>query len=105
MADVRNNIFDSTIGAGQQKTWLDSKVTRRSLTEDLHKESLTKKTERANEAAKNFLGDLTKRAEVRHGLEERSVQRRRLEEDMLRRKADEYREKLRRYLRPELRGD
>ena len=105
MADIRENIFDSTIGANQDKTWLDSKVMRRELTEDLHKESLSKRAERANEAARSFLGDLTKRAEVRHGLEERSIERRRREEDILRQKADEYRERLRKYLRPELRAD
>lgn len=98
MAEVRDNLFDSTIGASSERTWLDNKILRRELAEDIGREGLTKRAERATQAAEDFRDDLTRRAELRTGIEKKSAEIRRREEDLLRRKADEYRERLRRYL-------
>jgi hypothetical protein len=103
MAENRTNIFDTTVGVCGESTWLDKKVLRRELTQDLNRESLHRRTERASEAADNFRDDLTRRAKLRNGIEKKSVEVRRKEEEVLRQKADEYRERLRKKLSTNLR--
>lgn len=105
MAEIRNNLFDTTMGVRSEHTWLDKKVMRRELTEDLNRESLSKRAERAVEAAEEFRDDLSRRAEARNGIEKKSVEIRRREEEILRRKADEYRERLRKKLPADLREE
>jgi hypothetical protein len=102
MEQARMNIFDATLGVRGEKTWLDSKVMRRELTEDLERGAFTDRVEKANQAAESFRDGIAKRAEMRNGLEERSKESRRQHEEMLKRKAEEYREKLRAKLRPDV---
>jgi hypothetical protein len=99
---ARVNLFDATLGARGEKTWLDSKVMRRELTEDLQRSGMAQRQEKAGQVADIFRDTLSKRAEMRSGLEQRSKESRRLHEEMLKRKAEEYREKLRSKLRAEV---
>jgi hypothetical protein len=99
---ARVNLFDATLGARGEKSWLDSKVMRRELTEDLQRNGMAQRQERAGQVADIFRDTLSKRAEMRSGLEQRSKESRRLHEEMLKRKAEEYREKLRSKLRAEV---
>jgi hypothetical protein len=102
MTQARPNIFDATLGVSGQQTWLDSKVMRRELTEDLQRAALTERKSKAEEEAEMFREILSKRAEKRDGLEKKSAELRKLQEEIMRRKADEYRERLRSKLRPDV---
>lgn len=99
---ARLNLFDATVGVRGEKTWLDSKVMRRELTEDLQRNGLVQRMEKAGEVADLFRDTLSKRAEMRSGVEQKSKESRRAHEDMLKRKAEEYREKLRAKLRKDV---
>jgi len=103
MVELRLNVFDSTLGVDSESTWLDRKVLRRELTQDLNRESLTKRVEHASQAAETFKDDLSRKAQLRTGIEKKSAEVRRREEEILKRQADEFREKLRRKLPSELR--
>ncbi len=94
----REHIFDNTLGVRDESSWLDRKVLRRELTDSLNRQSLSERTEKAEMAKENFLGDLSRRAQLREGVEKKSEQIRKQHEEALRRKADEYRERLRKYL-------
>jgi hypothetical protein len=59
----------------------------------------------AYEMSELFLGEMKARAELRNGLEQKQKATRQREQEILKRQADEYRERLRKYLRPELRED
>lgn len=102
MSQARPNIFDATLGVGGEVSWLDSKVMRRELTEDLQRVALTERKEKADAEADMFRELLNKRAEQRDGLEKKSAELRKLHEEAMRRKAAEYRERLRSKLRPDL---
>lgn len=95
MDQGRLNIFDATLGAGVERSWLDAKVMRREMTQDLQREALSQRKERASEAAESYRNGMSKRAEKRNGLEQRSREARAHYEELLKRKAEEYREKLR----------
>jgi hypothetical protein len=97
------HLFYSNLGLPDDSNWLDCKVLRREVTTIRDKESLSHRVERAGDEAQNFLRDLTRKAEKRHEMERKLVEARRLQEENLKRQAEEYREKLRGYLRPELR--
>lgn len=99
---ARLNLFDATLGARGEKTWLDSKVMRREMTEDLQRNGMAQRAEKAVEVADLFRDSLSKRAEKRNDLEQKSKESRRLHEEMLRSKAEEYREKLRSKLRKDV---
>lgn len=101
--ESRATIFDSTIGPADDSVWLDRKVLRRELTADLSKKGLEGKSIGAIAAAEGFLDDMTRRAQARAGIEKKSEEIRRQHEQMMREKASAYRERLRGYLRPELR--
>jgi hypothetical protein len=106
MAEARNNIFDHTLGiCSERQSWLGRKVLRRELTDDLNRDSLTKRTERASAAAEDFRDDMSRRAQLRNGIEKKSVEIRRREEEILKQKADEYRQRLQRYLPRELQDE
>jgi hypothetical protein len=102
MDQARLNIFDSTLGVRGEKSWLDSKVMRRELTQDLQRDALSQRKEKATEAAESFRDGMSKRAEMRNGLEQRAKESKSHYEELLKRKADEYREKLRSKLRPDV---
>lgn len=102
MDQARLNIFDATIGIQGEKSWLDSKVLRREMTEDRQREALSQRKELASEAAGLFRDGMSRRAEMRNGLEQRSKESRAHHEELLKRKAQEYREKLRSKLRPDV---
>lgn len=95
MDQGRLNIFDTTLGAGGDRSWLDSKVMRREMTQDLQREALSQRREKASEAAGMYRDFMSKRAEQRNGLEQKSKEARAYYEELLKRKAAEYREKLR----------
>jgi hypothetical protein len=100
----RAHIFDSTLGVTDVgSSWLDRKVLQRELTDSLNQNSLNQRKERASQAAETFLGDLSERAQRRNGIERRSEQIRRQQEEILKRQADEYRQRLRKFLPAELR--
>lgn len=103
MNQARLNIFDATIGVRDERTWLDSKVLRRQMTEDLGKQGLSQRSEKATEAAESFMDDMNRRAAMRTGIERKSEEQRKQQVELMQRKAEEYRERLRRKLRPEVR--
>lgn len=104
MTEARPNIFDTTIGPQAERSWLDSKVLRRELTEDLHERALNHRVEKASKAAESFMDDMNRRAELRSGIERKSEEIRKQYVEEMRRHAEEYREKLRKKLRPDVWG-
>jgi hypothetical protein len=88
MTQARPNIFDATLGVSGQQ--------------DLQRAALTERKSKAEEEAEMFREILSKRAEKRDGLEKKSAELRKLQEEIMRRKADEYRERLRSKLRPDV---
>lgn len=102
MTEARLNMFELPAGARHDQTWLDSKVMRRELTEDRRREGFSKRTEKASEAAESFLGDLNRRAEMRSGIERKSEEARKQQIELMRQKADEYRERLRSKMPPQV---
>jgi hypothetical protein len=71
------------------------------MTEDLCREGLTRRAEMMGEASNSFRDDLNERAARRDGLARRSEESRRREAELMQRKAEEYRDKLRKKLRLE----
>jgi len=101
MTQARLNIFDATLGVRGQD-WLDSKVMRREMTEEMQREAFAQKKEKADAAAETFLEKLSRRNEARDGLEKKSAEIRKSHEDLMRQKAEEYRERLRSKLRKDV---
>jgi hypothetical protein len=99
----RIHIFDSTLGLPEDGSWLDRKVLRRELTDERLRDSMNNRAERATTAAQSFLEDMSRKAQMRNGIERKSEEIRRAQEEAMKAKADAYRQKLRGYLRPELR--
>jgi hypothetical protein len=88
-----------------RSTWLENKVEKREEKEGLAKRSMDQRQSNAYEQAEVFLGEMKSRATLRDGIEQKSKMVREREQQILKRQADEYRERLRKYLRPELRED
>lgn len=102
MAEARLNLFDATIGV-PDGNWLDSKVMRRELSQDLEKEALSHRARQATQAAESFRDDMNRRAATRDGIERKSEEMRKQQLALMQGKAEEYRNRLRNKLRPEIR--
>jgi len=96
MREAQNSNFSETM-------WLTTKVTRRETREEILKEGLNAREEKASKAAESYRNDLNRKAELRDGIQKRSAEVKQAHLENLNRKAEEYRERLRGYLRPELR--
>lgn len=103
MNQARPNVFDATIGVRDERTWLDKQLLRRELTADQKREALDRRSQKASEAAESFRERMNSRAELRSGIEKKSEEIRKQQLELMQRKADEYRERLRNKLRPEVR--
>ena len=98
----RSNLFDHTQGIPGDN-WLDRKQLKREITDTMNKESMSARTESAQDVAQNFLDELSRKAQLRNGISRKSEELRRQQQEKLKRQADEYRERLRRLMPPTLR--
>ncbi|HEY9789819.1 MAG TPA: hypothetical protein V6D22_05445 [Candidatus Obscuribacterales bacterium] len=98
-----NSIFDAGRGIPDNESWLDRKMMRREMSDTLNRQAIDICTQRATSAAQKFLDDLREKAELRSDIERKSEEIRLRHQEELRRQAEQYRSKLRGYLRPELR--
>jgi len=101
MGELRDLFPDTNLNNG----WLSEKVNRRETKEELLKERLTEREMRANQAAEDYLGHLSRRAKLRDGLRERGEDYRRMQQEILEEKARQFREQLRKKLPDTLRDD
>ena len=98
----RSNLFDNGRGIPSDD-WLDRKQLRREISDNLSKESLSARSESAQDVAQNFLDELSRKAQLRNGISRKSEELKRQHQQTLKRQADEYRERLRRLMPPSLR--
>jgi hypothetical protein len=98
-----NFVYDGGKGIPDNESWLDRKVMRREMSDSLNRQAIDICTQRADLAAQKYLDDLRGKAEVRNDIERKSEEIRQRHQEELKRQADQYRSKLRGYLRPELR--
>lgn len=86
-------------------SWLNSKVQRRQTRDCILKEGSESRQEKAERAAESFLEDLGRKAELRDEIRLRMEESKKAGEELVRQKAEAYRQRLRGYLRPELREE
>ena len=99
-----NSVFNGGgRGIPDNENWLDRKLMRREMSDSLNRQAIDTRAERADAAAKSFLDGLRGKAELRNDIERKSEEIRQRQQEELKRQADQYRSKLRGYLRPELR--
>jgi hypothetical protein len=98
----RTHIFDNTMGVAAD-SWLDKRQLRRELTDNLNRESINARAESAQDVAQGFLDDLNRKAQLRDGISRKSEELKRLQQERIRREAEEYRQRLRRRMPRSLR--